>query len=571
MNNSKAKPTWNFHFSVKYAFVFLIIGYGVWKTSLGLEDLMDVRFYDESYYLTQGLFHPVNSWLADYSALYSLFYKAFASLTTKNPIDLYYQNYRFWALILSITIFISLRTCGVNFWVCLMWSLCSLTSELNYVLWPKAGHLAMSGVLLGLLGLKKLNFRTFDSLIWITGICLIISWCRPEFFIGFVLGLVCTCLGLFFFKNKALPTKDLWIFIPFLLAIIFYSFWGLPMGSSGRGLVAIGQHYVHNWRNFSGNNKSDMMWDWVNWREQFAKDFGTTESVFQALMNNPMAFLSHIWFNLKYLPYKCFIYFFETLLPNRWFGISTSISIGIVWISLEFSQNLNGLSNWWKRRKHQIKIGFLPVLLISVPSLAAGLIFQPRPHYLIPLFPVFLFLIGSILVEYQLPQFSIRVKTAIGILYVLMICIFLPDASACFKINKKSKTYETTPSQFNHFEPVTTDGLKQKLLIKKLLAFKFKPGTNMFDASTGATEYLGQRLVQKGKIGFEMKYSEMVDFSAFLKKEKIDAIFLRPSIKYDHFFSRKKDWQQLLSLPNSVGWKKSAIGTNGDSLLLKTN
>ena len=560
--------------SAEYFFAVLVIGLGVWQTSIGLEKVMDIRFYDESYYLTQGIFHPIKIWLADYSAFYSLYYKAFSFFFNNQPIDVYYANYRFWAFLLAIVVFFTLRVSKLNFWLCLIWALCSLSAEVNYTLWPKAGHLAMFGVFSGVLGLNILKEKPLSSLVWVTGICLLFSWCRPEFILGAVSGTILLFLWGLLKRNDQTNFKDFWVLIPWILGFGFWVIWGLPIGNTGRGMVAFGQHYVHNWRNFSGNNAGDLMWDWVNWRTQFGLDFGNSQSVFSAMVENPKAFFSHIWFNLKYMVYKCFIYFFETLLPNRWLGLQVTGSIAFSWIALEYFHGFNGLSTWWTGFKIALNKYWAHFLVLSVPSIAAGILFQPRPHYILPLFPIFLAFVAPIVRQYSFPTLKASYKNASGAILLLLCLFFLPEANAYFQLRNqkiKDKNAETAPSQFNHFEVVTTDGLKQKELIETLVSLPWKKGTRIFDASTGATEYLGTQLIQTGKTGFEMDYKKLSDFGLFLKNEKVDAVFLRSSIYYDRFFSSQKSWQLLRSNPEKMGWKKRAIGGQKDSIFINQN
>ena len=547
----------------------IILVYGVWKTSYGLENLMDIRFYDESYYLTQGIFHPIKSWLADYSPLYSLHYFLFSKFSGSEPIQLYYQNYRFWALILSFTVFSTLRLSGVNYWFSFIWALCCLSAEINYPLWPKAGHLAMFGVFLCLTVVFKLNFRPFESSLFCTGMCFLIAWCRPEFILGACTGLVISAYLFWKNKPKTFSFNYVWILIPFMIAGLCWLTWGLPVGNSGRGMVAIGQHYVHNWRNFSGNNKTDFIWEWINWREQFGKDFGTTENIFTAVINNPLAICKHLWFNLKLLPGRCFVYFFETLLPNRWLGLPLGTAIFALWLVVELLHKFNVSMNWFEKSKSRLLKIALILLIVSIPSLSAGLLFQPRPHYLIPLYPVFLMAIGSLVQEYSFPFLKKEVKSMIGITFLLGILFFLPNANAYFKIEKAKKSTSTNSNQLNYFQPLISSGLKCKTIANELMNMDWPKGTRIFDASTGYTDYLGQRVERLGKIGFEINYPILSDFGAFVKKENVNVIFLRKEFFYDRFFSKQKSWQNLKANWSELGWQKISVGQNGDSLFFK--
>jgi len=551
----------------RFLLAFGLILYAVWRTSSGLESQMDIRFYDESFYLTQGLFHPISSWIADYSALYSLYYKAFSSIFTSEPIDLYYQNYRFWACELALVVFVVMRFSGVNYWFSLFWALSSLSSELNYPLWPKAGHLAMFGVTLGLFCVYKLKKRPFEAAFCCTGICFALAWCRPEFFLGGVFGVIYS--GFLFLKNGLKPTLNVLIILPFILSILFMLIWDLPVGNSGRGLVAFGQHYVYNLASHVSSSKGDVEMDWINWRERFAPDFGNSNSIFAALFHNPAAFFSHIWINAQAIFYRCFVYFFETLIPNRSLGIPISGTIAVLGFGLESLHHFNGVSGWWVKRKDQIK-SFLPFLFIlTIPSFTAGFVFLPRPHYLLPLFPVFLFCIGSILSEFTFPFIQKRYVSWFGMASIAILCAFLPDASAFFRSKKNASNQSQARSSFNNFEPIVSDGTPNKILVKNLLKINWPQGTRIFDASTGATEYVGARVQQVGKIGFELNYPMLIDFNKFLIKHKIDVVFIRKSVYKDRFFAKQKSWQTFRSNPKSMGWRKEAVGQDGDSLFFK--
>ncbi len=548
----------------------LILAYGVFRTSAGLEAHMDIRFYDESYYLCQGLFQPIASWVADYSVLYSLFYKGLSLIAGTDAVSLYYLSYRIWAFVLAFLVFFILWKRGVHLGLCMVWALCSLSAEINYPLWPKAGHLAMLGVALALFGMQKLGSKNPAAWLWNSGICLLLSWCRPEFLAGFIPG-----IAVFFvlvFRNRKAPFSfPFWVVLPVLVSLVCIGIWGIPGGDSGRGLVAFGQHYVHNWRNISGRNQGDLMWDWVNWREIFYHDFPGASNFFEALLINPSAFFSHIFFNAKYLIYKAFVYFFESLIPNRWLALPVNYTVAFCWLLLEISEKFEGAGRWLRQYRPLSGRLFHPVWILIFPSFLSGLLFQPRPHYLIPWFPVFLWVLGGFLSCFTLPQIGLRWKKIFSFASVSLILILLPDASAFFQIQEKGSHAERSfLSSFNFFEPETREDLRQKLLIRQLQELPWPAQTVLFDASTGAADFLGTRVERKGKTGFEMNYDELSDFESFIKKEKVNAIFIRPStIHYDRQINAQPFWQKLRARPATEGWRKLPVGTFGDSLLIR--
>ena len=551
------------------ALAMLVILYATWKTTSGLESVMDIRFYDESYYLTQGIFHPVSSWIADYSPLYALYYKCLSQFNLSDPIALYYANYRVWSFVLPALVFCVLRMSGCSWTFSLIWAIFSSCAQINLPLWPKAGHLAMLGVAIILAGFHRLKTEPIQASLWIAGVSLCISWCRPEFLAGSVLALL-FCAYHVAKKSSSFQIRIHWfLIVPLAFAVLFYFFWGFPLGESGRGSVAFGQHFVHNWRNISGNTSGDPIEDWVNWREIYFTVFGSSENVIQAMVSNPLALFKHLWFNGRYLIYNSFIYFFESGFPVRWLGLSVPVCLTVVWMAAEYFHGFDGLASVWNRAKTWFRSYGLLFFLMAVPSLLAGFLFQPRPHYILPLFPLFLYGVGKMASAYTFPQIVEHWKFGIGAGVVVAQLFFLPDAGAFFELKKESVQMDTQPDRKEHFGKLTTKNLNQKNLILLLNKRDWPSNTRIFDMSTGATEYLGSQVVQCGKMGFEMNYPVLEDFEGFLKKEKVNYIFLRSTINYDHFFRNNAYWQRLRSHPEWEGWRKEAVSEWGDSLLVK--
>jgi hypothetical protein len=241
----------------------------------------------------------------------------------------------------------------------------------------------------------------------------------------------------------------------------------------------------------------------------------------------------------------------------------------VLWVSLEFSHKFKVLLEWFEKARVKF-FRLAPVLLpICSPSLTAALVFQPRPHYLIPLFPVFLWAAGSLIKQYSFQFVHAKVKTSIGLAFIIGTLYFLPDSKAYFRIEKDKNSGLSKSNQLNYFQPLTSTGLNDKTIAKSLMDMDWPKGTRIFDASTGYTDYLGQRVERFGKVGFEINYPILSDFGGFIQKKNLNAIFLRKDFFYDRFFSRQKSWQNLKANWASLGWDKIPVGQNGDSLFLK--
>lgn len=528
---------------------------------------MDIRFYDESYYLTQGIFTPVSQWLADYSALYSLYYKGL-SFFEQDALNLYYLNYRVWAFVFSGLIFLILYRNGVHPGFSLIWAICGLSAQINYLLWPKAGHFAMLGVAIGLFGLQQLRRNKSESLIWVSGCAAVLSWARPEFSLGSILG-----FGFFLFwlaKSRfSEKINRFWVFIPWVLSGGFTLLWGLPIGNSGRGGVAFGQHFVHNWSQNHGADSKELMFAWVNWRPIFESVFGPPESMISSILSNPSPLFWHSFHNTKQLINNVFSYFLETLVPVHWLGWSIFLTVGLLWFLAEFFNNFNGLSRFLKHYSHPISRNFWLVFPLAIPSLTAGLLFLPRPHYLIPLFPFFVWGAALWIQGYNFPKIKPTLKSVGLFLVVLMALFFLPDSSAFFRLEADGKQAKVESGDARYFSVKTPLGLKNQVRMKAALAIDWPAGTRLFDGSTGVTEFLGNRVIQTGKTGFEMNYPILKDFDSFVKNEKVTAIYLAPSLQEDKFFSHTPFLHYLKNQPEKMGWREVQLNYTGDRLFFK--
>lgn len=554
-------------------FVFFFLLLSTWKVSAQLETKMDLRFYDESYYLTQGLFHSPESWLADYSPLYSLWYKL-AGYFISDPVELYDAAYRFWTFALGLMVFGLVRVSSFesrerNRWfIALLWGMASIASQLALPLWPKAGHLAMIGSFIGIFGLLNWKDEQTSQLCWVAGIGLLFSWCRPEFLAAAGTAGLLIPLAILSGERKFSYLS----LIPFVPALACWYIWGLPTGQSGRGLVAFGQHFVHNWRNISGNNQTDLMHDWVNWRPIFASHFGNAGNPVEAFLTNPGDMIRHLWFNLRYLIYNCLVYFSETMFPKRITGISPVYGFAALLLLAEWMSKLRTADIFFQRFRKRNFREFLPWLVLALPALLAGFLFQPRPHYLLPLFPFFILLVTIFFKPVAILQ-NHKVSFLLPIALPIMLFFLLPDSDAFFRLktNANSGFQKTNPDQNEHFEAITSPSLRHRKLVKELQAYPFADNFHLFDGSTGATEFLGKKVIQCGKTGFELNYDAIRNFSFFLDSARVEGIFLNESIHYDDFFNRNFFWQQLRSRSEEMGWIKLAIGRGGDSLLIRKN
>lgn len=542
----------------------LLVAAGSLLVSHNLYQTMDIRLYDESYYLTQGFFQPLAGWKADYSPLYSLWYKL-QSLFCADAVGLYYQNYRVMGLAVGLLSAVLALRAGAAPGFAFYLALGFQAAYLNLPLWPKAGHFAALGTGLAMAGLAALPGKKGARLIWLSGMMVLFSWCRPEFLPG---GLLAMAAGLWHYRlpRNRQTGMPLWVFLPWAAVFAAGGVWGLPLGESGRAWVAFGQHMVHNYRNLEGIQTPGFLEDWVNWRERMSVLFPGADSPFQALLANPVLILRHLGFNTLYFFYNSLIYCSETLFPKSVFPGSTLFWTGSALLVMEASQGFRGWERFRREAAGVFRSHTTEILSLLMPVLLAGILFQPRPHYLMPAYPLFVVALSRWSRGWGWTSVPGPGRSLAGLLPVVVLFLFLPDSSAFFRIRAGAADEKNYPG--GHFEPIVSPGFPLRELVAGLQKEPIPPGTMVFDGSTGALEYLGQKVIRKGKTGFEMNYQEMGHFREFVEREGIQLILLRSTLSYDHFFTRNPGFCELRNHPGRYGWHKKPIGPRGDSLLI---
>lgn len=528
---------------------------------------MDLRLYDESYYLTEGVYQPVSKWQADYSALYSLWYRVLASITGLDALDLYFLNYGIWTIVLGGLVFGFSRFAGLRFPLAISWALLATAAQIGLPLWPKAGHFAMLGS--GILFWFFLRWREEKvlRLLLLSGGMLLLSWARPEFFAGSVLALG---FGLYHAgKGVKIPAFSSWIpvLLVFGIALLFGFLWGLPVGRSGRGMVAFGQHFVHNWRMMQGADPEGLHRDWVNWREICLRVLGTEESIFQAIRNQPFLILKHLTWNVGQLIWVPFQYFFETIFPQRFMPFSVPVGVAVLFVGLDALSGFTVLGKQLSKGFQWVRVQGFDLFPLLLPPVLAGLIFQARAHYLLPLFPVFVYGVGKILAGFSIPSLGKPPVFYLTWLLPVFLVSVLPGTTAYFRSGKDP---EAGNVPFDHFGIQYAGSFPHRNLVEALRKSEIPSGSHWFDASTGAAEFLGTHIQRFGKVGFELNYPEIQDFERFVKKNDIRFILLHPTMDYDHVLRRNPFLSQLRKEPAPLYWEKRKLTDSGDSLLIRS-
>ena len=288
MNSMKHKP-YSLRVDLLIAAFVLIAGL---KFTSGLENAVGVALYDESNYLDWGVklrsrgFPPAN-----WAPLYAIWY-SFISLFEPDRINLYYLNYRLMTILPPILAYLLLRRNRVPIEISFLVSWFLLVFPANANDSPIVSHFALIVILSTFIAISRIQSLLWTSLFASIG-ALLASYVRPEYFLTYFLSsllVIFACIR----EYKKLDRHYLGSFVAYgLLSGLLLAVLGLPL-SGNRSMLAFGQHFSLNWVSWSDSSLNP----WTNWQEIVSQNFGSAHSILEAFVENPSAFLRHIYFNL---------------------------------------------------------------------------------------------------------------------------------------------------------------------------------------------------------------------------------------------------------------------------------
>lgn len=342
----------------------------------------DLVLYDETTYLRQGLDISDGS-LPSFSsgATYADFYYVL-SLISSEPVGLYFAGRASSAVLLVLAVWISARLlAGAPLgWVT---AAAIAATPVPYV-WPGVSAPA-TGLLLVAVTLATRFPGTVaiglgSSLVWIA------AGSRPEL-VWVAVAWSLAAIGLLVWqfrtrdgslRNSALATGFGAVIVPLILVAAH----GSPFQSGGREWVAFSQHY-------SLRKAPAGLDPWVDSTIIVSQDFGSAQSVSEALSANVSAFFGHALGNLVDVP--------RVVVMNLWgfgqrdiasllgalmvFVILASALVSILMHRHSVRRGLSLLGRRVKRLPNIIVVALIFVLLAV--TLAATTVVYPRDHYLI--------------------------------------------------------------------------------------------------------------------------------------------------------------------------------------------
>jgi hypothetical protein len=533
-----------------------------YKLIYRLDELMEVRLYDESYYLWAGKNFFKEAIHPEFSPLYAFWYWILSQFEA-DGLKLYYLNYKVLSLLMPLAAYAMLRAAGVRALVAALLAIFLLASGMNLPVWPKMANLITSIVLLSATVLMVLNVK--KQAVWLfTGVvlCVLFMYMRPEFVLGLM---VFVGWFLWHIYTKRRLWDGAWLPAALLpLVFMIYKF-GIPVGSGPRSMIAFGQHYMHNIWLKEGGSDEEMNIMWVNWREYIQPYFGAASSVTEALANNPTAFLRHVGYNVYAMVFKGVYVIVETVFPTRIFYFSPSIlfllCLLLVGYSLHGKKTLFGLISGVEGFGQKM----LWMLIFSVPALAAALIFQPRAHYIMVMIVPFIFFVG-LLFEHYLRLLYPNDHKANKYWALTLVAVYLSPGTEKFYAFRPAFRAEQRSDSAG---VVLIDQKVNTQTIAKLNDLELPENIRLIDASTGYSYYLKKPFLHFGTIAFEFDYAAFDNVDTLIHKNNVNLIIVGETLRYDHSFAKNEGWNQLINHPELKGFTKHELGEAAYVLIKK--
>jgi hypothetical protein len=344
--------------------------------SIGLQSVREIRFDDETIYLDHGIRMFLDGAVpAERSPLYQLWYWL-QSLIINDPVDLYYCN---WSALLFINLLVlwflltKMRVPRVRSVVLL-----ALFSTLTlFEVWPYVTLLSMAGV--GIAMRLTFGLRSWiNTLSTLSALFGILAFVRPELTTSFLLS-VLTLVCVSWFENGTIARKGgafVISVVPFLSLLVIF---GSPFGGN-RLFHAFGQHYSVN----VVQTESLQVDPWNSHAEIWRRDFGDSDSVWDALRTNPKRVAWHVRANVRNLTSAWDIFTPAVASPRLRTTLGLLVVAGVLLGGVVGLRTMyaRGARTFWTDHSPESH-ALIATAFLAVPSLGSMVLVYPRAHYLL--------------------------------------------------------------------------------------------------------------------------------------------------------------------------------------------
>lgn len=514
----------------------LIIAIIGWYFTKDLFQSMDILFWDEANYMQSGL-KITEKFNHSWGPSYAIWYKL-VSLFESDSIKLYYLNFRLMTILPAIALFVFLAVSNIRLWVSFSLGLFFVFASVNLPIWPKVSHYCIFIFLTGLILAKYIPSKLV-KIAFISLFVLNISYARPEFFLTYLAILGLWFIALFFkeFRDKKSIIISL-VLIVFGIGIQFIM--GNPLFNfqGDRSALAFAQHFMFNY--FEWNNIDQDFW--ITWMFYYKELFGDVTSIKAAYQTNPHLFNLHFLTNFQNYFIQAFQLYSDAMLPEKIIQIPSIGRIiilslgGIVMIVVSTSSKYIGVvNNGFKKNTLSIII----LLLIIAPTLASCFVIYPRSHYMVFHYIPLIFIIGILFFSKPLGSKSFDKFTLLFSGIIITVVILLMPST----------------KDYDHFDLWRKENSQANLKsIEKIKSYNFTGPINLLENEGGMNIFLGKNF------SWVRGFMKDTTWTAYLEKEKVDIIYVTPSLTKYPSLRKDSTWYDFEAHPEKYGYQKIQTG-----------
>ncbi len=526
--------------------IFLIIICGI-NATYGLEQHMDVMFWDESLYLSRGMsmFKYIPR---DWGPSYSLWYKMLSFLFS-DRVELYYFNFKLTTVLVSVSFFLLLMACGVQRILAFVFSIFFLSSFINMPLWPRVSHYCVIVLISGIL-FAKYQKSIVAKFVFYSFALLVCGFARPELFLPFFVCFILTYL--FFFSGLKERTRFETILVVGLTGffLTIYVFFKTPLnnGDSSRGIGVFLQHFAMNYAQW---NQSNTVF-WLDYQDILKENFKDAYTIKEMIKANPELIKHHIVsniYNYSIQTGKIIFSFFAPVFTKKIHWLCLMVSVILFGVYFSFTQTIRD-----KRKKvlSLIKDNFFTifvVFLFAFPTFIVCIYAYPREHYLMLQVPFFLLVIGLVISSISVEIY----KSAQKIVVIAVVWFFVMPASEDFEYFRMFRNEADMSNQ------------KSIKYIKE--HFNTKDTVHLFDLEGGMTNLLPLNFVNNNYEYLRDRHKILL--SDFLLDNKYDIIYKTPILTMLNSVQKDTVLFDILKNPVKYGYLEEKTGNFAPSLLIK--
>jgi len=524
--------------------IFLIIICGI-KLTYNLSHYMDILFWDESLYMTRGtqMFHSVPR---DWGPSYSLWYKIL-SLFISDKVTLYYFNFKLTTILLSISLFLLMLSCGVQRVLAFILAVFSLCTFINLPVWPHVSHYCVIVLITGII-IAKYQQTLFSKLAVMSFALMVCAYARPELFLAFFPVLLLTYF--FFLVDIKQKTKKEIILIVSLtfVSLVIYRFFRTPFnnGDSQRGIGVFLQHFALNYSQWYPS-KSPF---WLDFFDVINKEFKGATTLKGLVDANPALLQRHFTSNFAFYFTqigKIIISFFAPIFTKstHWLCLMVCAILLVVYFSFT-KTSMNKRRRFFALVKDNV-LTISILCLFTFPSVIVCIYAYPRDHYLLIQVPLLLLAvslaISSITVEI--------VKPIQKIIVVATIWFFVMPVAEDFN-------YFTLYRKVDSLANLET----VKYVKKNLMT---KDTVRMFDVEGGMINFLPENYTNDYYLWKRNKEK----MSAFILRNNFDIIYNTPTLTELNCVQNDTVLFDILANPEKYGYYNQKTGDFTPYLLIK--